>query len=219
MESVIEGSPTFSHIHVDLDPGESIVTEPDAMSSMSAEMDVEARFNGGLFSGLVKKYLGGESLFVNEFSNRTQKPLRVTIVQHMPGEIRQVELDGDSICLQPGAYVCSTPGIKLGVQYAGLGSFVGKEGLFKLTVSGKGMLWYGAYGGLLDKDIDGEYIVDTSHLVAYDPQIKLKVQLAGGLFSSIFGGEGLVTRVEGKGRIVVQTRSIEGLAGWLNPRL
>jgi uncharacterized protein (TIGR00266 family) len=219
MESKIDGSPTFSHIHVDLEPGESIVTESDAMSSMAAEMDVDARFNGGLFSGLIKKVLGGESLFVNEFSNRTQKPLRVTLVQHMPGEIRQVELDGESICLQPGAYVCSTPGIRLGVQYAGLGSFVGREGLFKLIVSGKGTLWYGAYGGLLDKDIDGEYIVDTSHLVAYDPQIKLKVQLAGGLFSSIFGGEGLVTRVEGKGRIVVQTRSMGGLAGWLNPRL
>ena len=49
--------------------------------------------------------------------------------------------------------------------------------------------------------------------------MKLKIQLAGGVFSSFFGGEGLVTRVEGKGKIVIQTRSLSGLAGWLNPKL
>jgi len=55
--------------------------------------------------------------------------------------------------------------------------------------------------------------------VAYEPQMKLKIQLAGGLFSSLFSGEGFVTRIEGHGKIVVQTRSLSGLAGWLNPRL
>ncbi len=70
-----------------------------------------------------------------------------------------------------------------------------------------------------EREIDGEYIVDTSHLVAYEEHMKLKVQLAGGVLSSIFGGEGLVTRVEGKGRIIIQTRSLDGLKGWLNPKL
>jgi hypothetical protein len=46
-----------------------------------------------------------------------------------------------------------------------------------------------------------------------------QLQLAGGLFSSIFGGEGLVTRVVGHGRIVIQTRSVSGLASWINPKL
>ena len=170
-------------------------------------------------SGILKKYLGGESLFVNEFRNNTKNTLRVTLVQNTPGEIREVHLKGDSLCLQPGAYVCSTPGVKLGMRYAGMASLIGREGLFKLVVSGTGTVWYGAYGGLIDKEVNGEYIVDTSHLVAYQPQMKLRVQLAGGVFSSMFGGEGLVTRVEGKGRIVIQTRSMGGLAGWLNPRI
>jgi uncharacterized protein (AIM24 family) len=71
----------------------------------------------------------------------------------------------------------------------------------------------------MEHSLDGELIVDTSHLVIYEPQLKLKVQLAGGLFSSFFGGEGLVTRVQGKGDIVIQTRSLQGLKSWLNPRL
>ena len=38
-------------------------------------------------------------------------------------------------------------------------------------------------------------------------------------FSSFFGGEGFVTRMEGKGKIIIQTRSLSGLADWINPRL
>ncbi len=139
-------------------------------------------------------------------------------MQPVPGELRCHELNGDEFNLQPGAYLASTEGVKLGLRWAGFVSFIAREGLFKLTVTGEGKVWYGAYGALLEKEIDGEYIVDTSHLVAYEPGIKLKLQLAGGIFSSFFGGEGLVTRVEGKGKIIVQSRSVSGLAGWLNPK-
>ena len=189
------------------------------MASMSANLDMMTRFNGGFFSGLCKRFLGGESLFVNEFVNNTGEQCKVTLVQATPGNMREVDLNGETLCLQPGAYICSTPGIKLGVKWAGFASFIGREGLFKLTVSGEGKVWYGAYGDLLEKEVDGEFIVDTAHLVSYEPQLKLKVQLAGGIFSSFFGGEGLVTRIQGTGKIVIQTRSLSGLASWLNPRI
>jgi len=218
MNTTIAGRPSFAHMHVDLDPGESIIAESDAMASM-ADLDLTAKFNGGFFSGLCKKFLGGESLFINEFKNNTTGPRRVTLVQPTPGDMGVIELNGNSLCLQPGAYIASTPGVKLGVKWAGFASFIGQEGLFKLVVSGTGTVWYGAYGALLERAVDGEFIVDTSHLVTYEPQLKLKVQLAGGLFSSFFGGEGLVTRINGKGNIVIQTRSLEGLKSWLNPRL
>ena len=106
----------------------------------------------------------------------------------------------------------------MGLNWAGFTSLIAREGLFRMVVSGEGTVWYGAYGALVEKEIDGEYIVDSSHLVAYEPSIKLKLQLAGGIFSSFFGGEGLVTRVEGKGKVVIQTRSISGLTSWLNPK-
>ena len=218
MKAEINGGPAFSYLNVTLDPGESIVAESDAMSSMSADLDMRTQLNGGLIRALLRKFLGGESLFINRFSNESDRPLNLVLVQPVPGEIRCVELDGDAICLQPGAYLASTDGVVLGLEWAGLVSWIGREGLFKLKLSGNGKLWYGAYGGLIDKEIDGEYIIDTSHLVAYDPSIKLKLQLAGGIFSSLFGGEGLVTRVEGRGRVVVQSRSLPALAGWLNPK-
>jgi uncharacterized protein (TIGR00266 family) len=140
-------------------------------------------------------------------------------VQPTPGQVQCLELANDKFYLQPGAFLAATEGVRLGVVWAGLISWLAREGLFRLVVSGTGKVWYGAYGALLEREIDGEYIVDTSHLVGYTPGIKLKLQLAGGIFSSFFGGEGLVTRVEGKGKIVIQTRSVHGLLSWINPKL
>lgn len=218
MKTEIKGGQAFSYVEVTLAPGETLITESDAMSTMDAALDLQAKFNGGFIKGLLRKYLGGESLFINHFTNNTNSERRMTVVQGTPGEVRHVQLNDDTFYVQPSAFLACTPGVKLGLEWAGLVSFIAREGLFRLKLSGTGDVFYGAYGALLEREIDGEYIVDTSHLVAYEPGIKLKLQLAGGIFSSLFGGEGLVTRVEGKGKIIIQTRSITGLAGWLNPK-
>lgn len=218
MQTRIDGGPAFSHLHVTLEPGEALIAEADAMSSMAAELDLTARLNGGLIKALLRKYLGGETAFVNRFANNGSAPMALTLVQPTPGEVVARQLRGETFYLQPGAFLAATEGVALGLRWAGFTSLIAREGLFRITVSGNGTVWYGAYGALLERDIDGEYIVDTSHLVAYEEGIKLHLQLAGGIFSSLFGGEGLVTRVSGRGKITIQTRSLPGLAGWLNPK-
>ena len=218
MKATIKGGHAFSYVDVELAPGECLVTEPDAMSSMDAALDLTAHFNGGFIKGLLRKFLGGESLFISHFKNTTDSAKRMTIVQPTPGQILCKTLNDEEYYMQPGAFLACEPSVKIDLSFAGFTSWIAREGLFRIKVSGQGNVWFGAYGALLEKEIDGEYIVDTSHLVAYDPSIKLNLQLAGGIFSSFFGGEGLVTRVSGKGKIIIQTRSISGLASWLNPK-
>ena len=216
MKWSIEGAPAFAHIQMELDPGESVITESGAMASMSSELDMQANMNGNFFSALAKKFLGGESFFISTFSNKTSLPKQITITQGTPGDIRAVQLNGGSVCLQPGAYIACTDGIKLKTRFAGFGSLIAREGLFRLEAEGTGTLWYGAYGGMIEKEVKGSYIVDTAHLVSYDRHLKLKTQLSGDLISSLTSGEGFVTRIEGNGKIVIQTRSIHGLSGWIN---
>ncbi len=217
--ATIEGGPAFAHLQVSLKPGESIVAESDAMASMSAEVDMRTRLNGGLFGALMRRIFGGESIFINHFSNPSNAPKRLTLVQPAPGDLLCRELGkGELYYLQPGAFVACDPTVNIGLKWAGIVSFIAREGLFKVAITGPGRVWYGAYGALLEREVDGEFIVDTSHLVAYEPGIKLHLQLAGGIFSSLLGGEGLVTRVSGRGKIVIQTRSLSGLTAWLNPK-
>ncbi|HKJ84850.1 MAG TPA: AIM24 family protein, partial [Spirochaetia bacterium] len=38
MKTEIQGSPSFSHVHIDLSPGETVIAEAGAMQSMSADV-------------------------------------------------------------------------------------------------------------------------------------------------------------------------------------
>lgn len=220
MEHKIEGSPSFAHIHLTLKPGEEIITESGAMASMSTSLDQKAEFNGNFLEALIKRLLGKESFFVSRYTNNSRAPQNMVVTQRSPGEIVSMDLNGNKeFYLQPGSYICSEPGVKLSIRWAGFLSFIAREGLFRQYVTGNGRIWFGAYGRVFHKDIDGEFLVDSSHLVAYSPTIKIGMQLAGGLISSITSGEGLVTRLSGKGRVYLQSRSLSGLAGWMNSKL
>jgi uncharacterized protein (TIGR00266 family) len=128
-------------------------------------------------------------------------------------------LNGNAMYLQPGAFVACDPTVELGLSYAGIRSWLAREGLFRLRVSGTGRVWIGAYGAIVAKELEGEYVVDSSHLVAYEPSVQLSLGFAGSLLSSLLSREGLVLRLRGPGRIYLQTRSVEGLAAWVNSHL
>lgn len=217
MDAEIRNRPSFANVLVRMRAGDGLIAESGAMASMSPSLEMKARMAGGFFSAFARRVFGGESFFVNEFATTTQG--EVVLTQDYPGDITCVSLNGTGLFLQPGAFIACEPGVQLGVRYAGIASFIGREGLFRLQANGTGQLWFGAYGGIIEREIDGELVVDSGHLVAYEPTLSLSMGLAGGIFSSIFSGEGLITRVRGRGKIYLQSRALEGLAGWTNSHL
>ncbi|MCP4375226.1 MAG: TIGR00266 family protein [bacterium] len=217
METTIRNKPSFANIHAKLSAGDCIIAESDAMASMSSTIEMNTKFNGGFGKAILKRIFGQESLFVNRFS--TQTGGEIVLTQAFPGDIECIELKGNTLYLQPGAFIACESGVKLGIGWAGFASFIGREGLFRLKVSGTGKIWFGAYGGIFEREIDKEYVVDTGHLVAYEPSVNLKVGMAGGIFSSFFGREGLVTRLHGPGKIYMQSRALGGLTVWTNSHL
>lgn len=219
MKYEIRYKPAFATIFVTLNPGEKITAEAGAMTSMDGRLSMKTEFSGGLIPGLLKKFFGGESLFVNIFSNETQETLTLVLSQSIIGDIERVDLTEGDLCLQPGAYIAHTAGVKLGVRWAGLASWFAGEGLFKLQLSGKGRAFFGAYGGITKKRINGTFVVDNSHLVAYSPGIHMKPALSGGLLSSLTSGEGFVNKLTGEGIIYLQSRSVGGLVGFLRPKI
>ncbi|MGL5835399.1 MAG: TIGR00266 family protein [Waterburya sp.] len=219
MEYEIKYKPAFSAIFVTLQPGEKIVAEAGAMASMDSQVTIKTELAGDFLSALAKKFLGGESLFVNVFSNETKQNLNLVLTQSVVGDIAEIELHGKDMYFQPGAYIASTPGIKIGVRWAGWASLIAGEGLFKLRLSGKGKVWFGAYGGITKKAINGQFIVDTGHLVAYEPGIEMGIKLSNGLIGSLTSGEGFVNRLSGRGNIYLQSRSIGGLVGFLRSKV
>ncbi|ANV87232.1 TIGR00266 family protein [Picosynechococcus sp. PCC 7117] len=218
MKYEIRYKPAFACLFVTLEPGEQVTAESGAMVSMDAGISMKTEFSGGFFPAILRRLFGGESLFVNVYRNTSQRPQTVILTQSMVGDIHRIDLSQGPICFQPGAYIAHTPGAKMGIRWAGFASWFAGEGLFKLQFTGSGRVFYGCYGGIIERQIAGEFIVDNSHLVAYDPGITMNIRMSGGLFGSLTSGEGLVNKLKGRGRIYLQSRSVSGLVGFLRPK-
>ena len=106
----------------------------------------------------------------------------------------------------------------LGTPIGGLtkGFFSGQR-LFLIRASGTGDLWFNTFGALVPVDVDGEYVVDTGHIVAFTEGLDYRVASVGGYKSLFFSGEGLVCRFSGRGRVWIQTRRIGAFASWVFP--
>lgn len=219
MKAVIKGMPTFAHVVFELAPGETVVTESGAMVAMSKGLSLRTSLAGGFLQALLRRVFGKESAFINSFANGTNETQFLQLAPSFPGTIRELQLQNSTFYLEGGAYLCSTPGISIGVRWAGFRSMFAGEGLFRLQVSGTGTVWIAAFGAMVERNVQGQYLVDTGHLLAYEPSLKVELQFAGGIFSSFFGGEGLVARMRGQGRIITQTRSVSGFASFINPHL
>ena len=85
LEFTIDGNPDYGHLTVSLRSGETFIAEGGAMAWMSDGMGVKARLLGGFLPALVRKLVGGESLFVGEFSHSTGG--QATFSPAVPGEI------------------------------------------------------------------------------------------------------------------------------------
>ncbi|MEM8932004.1 MAG: AIM24 family protein, partial [Acidobacteriota bacterium] len=76
------------------------------------------------------------------------------------------------------------------------------------------------YGAILPIEVDGEYIVDTGHIVAFDETLNFTLSKAGkSWLSSILGGEGLVCKFNGRGTVWCQSHHPGSFGRALGPML
>jgi uncharacterized protein (TIGR00266 family) len=218
MKTELLGSSSFRMIKLSISSGDSVTVEPGAMASQDVAVECETKMNGGFIQALIAKFLGKESFFINIFRNETSQDRIVYLSQPTPGEIIERQLNNETIFLERGSFIARTGSIYSSVAWAGFSSYIAGEGLFKLCFRGTGTIWYGAYGAVIEKEMVGDMVVDSGHLLSYPPTVRLRIGLSGGLFSSFFSGEGFVLRLSGSGKVILQTRSVKGLAQWLNPR-
>jgi uncharacterized protein (TIGR00266 family) len=211
--------PSYSLLVVDLAAGEAIKAEPGGLVSMSGGIQMETGMQGGLFAGLRRAVLGGESFFVNTFS--APRPGEVTFAPPLSGDIKYVSLGGQTMFAQSGSFLAASASITWDTQFGGARSFFAGAGLFLLKLDGSGDVWLSSYGAIHEKTLAAgeEYVVDTGHIVAFDASMNYQVGKAGSMKSFMFGGEGLIARFTGPGRVLLQTRSPGAFLDWLLPRL
>ena len=219
MDYEILHKPSYALARIRMNSREQIQAETGAMVSMSDSVRMETSTRGGIFGGLRRSVLGGESFFVNTFT--AEQAGEVTVAPSLPGDIEALELRGETLLVQSGSFLAATMNIEVDSQWGGAKSFFSREGLFLLRCSGRGLLFLSSYGAIHRIDLDrGErYTVDNGHMVAFDESVKYEVGRSGGWKTTLLGGEGLVCKLEGPGRFYMQTRSEDAFISWLSPKI
>ncbi len=207
-------------VTIHLGEGEMVYAEAGAMNHISANMRMEAKMKGGLLGGIKRKF-SGESLFLTEFTT-TGSSGYVAFAGNVPGRIKPIELHGTEFFAQKDAFLCAESSVNMDIAFTkklGAG-FFGGEGFILERFSGDGTVFIHACGDFVEMDLaEGETVkVDTGSVVGFDATVGYDITRAGGIKTSLFGGEGLfLTVLTGPGHIIIQSMNIANLASALRP--
>jgi uncharacterized protein (TIGR00266 family) len=219
MQVDINSGPAFAFGEITLPAGGAVRVEAGAMAMTRGDIQVATSTQGGFMKGL-KRTLGGESFFVNDFSSGSGGVVGVAAA--LPGDMSLVSLAGSgALLVQSGSWIASDPTVDVDSKWGGGKTFFSGEGLILLRCSGQGDMLISAYGAIRSHELAaGENItLDTGHVVAFEDTVQYSVRKAGSWKSTILGGEGLVTDFTGPGRVWLQTRSSSDLVSWIQSKL
>ncbi|MCC6650942.1 MAG: TIGR00266 family protein [Candidatus Eisenbacteria bacterium] len=215
-------------VKIEMDPGEAVVGEAGAMMYIEDGIQMQTIFGDGSqqqkgfmgsLLGAGKRLLTGESLFMTVFQNQGQGKKKAAFAAPYPGKIIALDLSdlGGEILAQKDSFLCAAKGVELGIAFTkrfGAGLF-GGEGFILQRLNGDGWCFVHAGGTLEEKTLaPGEVLrVDTGCIVAMQPTVDYDIQLAGGIKTMFFGGEGMFfATLRGPGRVWLQSLPLSRLA-------
>lgn len=216
----IEHSPAYSSLILNLRTNQTVLVESGAMAAMDSWIKMKSKMQGGLMKGL-GRMVSGESFFVSEFTAQEQ-PGQLYISPGVPGDIQHYHLSGNGLMVQSSGFVAASPSVQIDTKFQGFKGFFSGESLFLLRATGEGDFWFSSYGAILEIPVAGHYVVDTGYIVAFEDSLNYNVEMLSGLSfrglkTGILGGEGLVCRFTGQGRLWIQSRNLYSLINFLNP--
>jgi uncharacterized protein (TIGR00266 family) len=212
-------------IRIRLQPGQELYAEAGKMVYKQPQVAWETRMSGETLGekllGALKRKLMGESLFLTYF--RASIPGEVGFAGSYPGRVQAFDLKpGQTIFVQRDAFVVAQSSIQLNialVKRLGAG-FFGGEGFILEQLTGPGTVFIHAGGDFVEFTLGaGESLqIDTGCIVAFDDTVDYDIQLAGGIRTALFGGEGLfLATLTGPGRVIVQSLTLQKMRRELAP--
>ncbi len=221
-------------VEVELDPGETVIAEAGAMNYMEEDIVFETKMGDGsdadqgIFSKLFnagKRMITGESLFMTHFSNEGEGKRKVAFAASFPGSIVPINMGevGEEVICQKDAFLAAALGTQVDIAFnKKLGSgFFGGEGFILQRLRGDGMTFIHAGGTVIARQLNNETLrLDTGCLVGFTSGIEYDIQLAGGLKSMVFGGEGaFLATLQGTGTVWIQSLPFSRLADRILERM
>lgn len=212
MEVELLHQPDSAIARIQLNQDEEIIAEAGAMIAMSGALQVtttmrQGRRGGGIMGGL-KRMIAGESLFLSQFRSY-QDGNEIWLAPKLIGDLLVYDMEGQNLVVQASSYLACSSQVDLDLGFEGIKSVFSGESIFWLTLSGYGKAILTSFGGIYAIPVDGEYTVDTGHIVAFERTLNFSITKASSSWiGSFLGGEGLVCRFRGQGKVYCQTHSV-----------
>jgi uncharacterized protein (TIGR00266 family) len=115
----IQTKPDFAFLNVKIPSGKTLRVEASAMASMDSNIVMKTKLTGGF-----KRFLTGESLFINEFSAENGEG-EINIAPGPPGDMEHIYLENTNVYLQSSAFVASGMNVTTDTKWQGF-----KRGFF-----------------------------------------------------------------------------------------
>jgi uncharacterized protein (TIGR00266 family) len=222
----------IQYVEIELDPGESAISEAGAMMYKHPKIVMDTVFGdgsgskedtGGFLDKLVgagKRLVTGESLFTTVFTHTGSDKATVAFGAPYPGRIIPVDLAqmGGTLICQKDCFLCAAKGVSVGIYFQKkiLTGLFGGEGFIMQKLEGDGMTFIHAGGMLKEIELQSgeELHLDTGCLVAMQPHVHFDIEQAGGIKTGLFGGEGFFfAKLRGPGKVWIQSLPFSRLAG------
>ena len=207
-------------LEVNLENGESIITQNGGMVWMSPNLKMQTKA-GGIGKAFTKMF-SGEHMFQNIYTAQGG-PGFITIASTFMGSILAFDINPKMpMIVQKTGFLASSSGIDLSIFFnkkLGAG-FFGGEGFIMQKLSGNGTAFVEIDGYCKQYNLapGQQIIVDTGNLAAMDATCTMGIQMVQGVKNMFLGGEGLFnTVVTGPGRVFLQSHPVTTLASSLRP--
>ena len=191
-----------------------------AMSTgFSVETTASRRGGGGIWGG-VKRMVSGENFFLNHFTARLPEQTLI-LGPVLTGDVIHRPMAGETLIVQGSSWLASGPGIETDASFQGLGkALFSGESVFWIRCSGHGDLFLNSFGAIYEVEVDGSYVVDSGHIVAFEDTLQFDVgKLGDSWLNTFLSGEGLVCHFRGQGRLYCQSHSPPSFGRLLGPML
>ncbi|MEG2358995.1 TIGR00266 family protein [Acinetobacter sp.] len=223
----LAGSPE-PFLLADLQKGEKIFCESDAMVMMEANLELGGSLRGGLFQSFMRRFTTGESLFQQEIKASFGNG-QCLLSPNLDGDMQILDIGQNQYVLSDGAFVAATEHVNVSAKVQtniGGSLFGGTGGFVVMETAGQGQLCISGCGTLLEVDVsaqNGETTIDNGHVVAWDSSLSYSIGLPssqnrglmGNLFNSVTSGEGMVLKFRGNGKVVICSRNRKNYVTWL----
>lgn len=226
MRSEITGT-TLPVLTFTLEPGETVLAEPDRLSWMTPNVALNTTAAtggaGGLFSAIGRAVSGG-GLFMTEFTAQSGEAL-VAFAATVPGNIIEAKVTpGAGFLIHRHGFLAGEMGLSLAIgvqQSLGAGVF-GGNGFVLQHLTGQGRAFVELGGEIVSYTLQPgqELLAHPGHVGMFEESVAFEITTIAGVKNVLFGGDGLfLARLRGPGKVWLQSLTPAKLAHALAPYL